>query len=220
MLESKSVAWHKKIYNKPKELAPSKTGEDEAHLLENSNDHKHNDHGWRKTLHASRPVTPKSDATRTSTPVADGVDETGSEQSDASPPHQDSRPKPARYTSLFNSSKEVAREVFFSEPWSEDAPPLFQPYVNPLDALQSIQSHMTRSPCIPIPVVHNTGLFRIFEDYRKVREQKEDLQSKLEEVFEGLEEAEEEWLESERCYKAEIRRLVSLNRRGASGMSG
>jgi hypothetical protein len=67
---------------------------------------------------------------------------------------------------------------------------------------------------------HNSGLFRVFEDYRKVREQKESLSLLLEETLKDWKRAEEHWMHSKGRYGAEIRRLELLIARGTSGMTG
>jgi hypothetical protein len=72
----------------------------------------------------------------------------------------------------------------------------------------------------PIPIEHNSGLFRVFEDYRKVRENKERLESLLQDTFRDWRIAENHWSAAEGKYDAEIRRLELLIARGTSGMTG
>jgi hypothetical protein len=72
----------------------------------------------------------------------------------------------------------------------------------------------------PIPVEHNSGLFRVFEDYRKVREHKERLEKLLKDTFHDWGRAEKHWSQAEARYNAEIRRLELLIARGTSGMTG
>ena len=67
---------------------------------------------------------------------------------------------------------------------------------------------------------HNSGLFRVFEDYRNVREQKESLSIMMEETLSDWKKAEQYWDRSKDCYGAEIRRLELLIARGTSGMTG
>jgi hypothetical protein len=174
---------------------------------------------WRKTRQDSRPQTPVGAVP--TTPAMEDADDAPSEPSDTPAPRRDSKPKLARYTSLFANFKETVKEpeFAFSVPWSEDAPPPFQPYIDPLDVVLSVRSHMA-SASRPIPMEHNSGLFRVFEDYRKVREQKESLSLLLEETLKDWKRAEEHWMHSKGCYGAEIRRLELLIARGTSGMTG
>jgi hypothetical protein len=124
--------------------------------------------------------------------TAASVEDTRSERSETSAPRRDSKPKLARYTSLFTNLKDTPKDIEFTEPWSEDAPPFFQPYIDPLDVLQAVRSHMLNSSQ-PIPVDHNSGLFRVFEDYRKSREHKERLESLLKDTLLDWETAEKHW---------------------------
>jgi hypothetical protein len=146
------------------------------------------------------------------------VEDARSERSETSASATAPKPKLARYTSLFTTIKDASKEIEF-EPWSEDAPPLFQPYVDPLDVVQHIRSHMMNSNQ-PIPIEHNSGLFRVFEDYRKVRENKERLESLLQDTFRDWRIAENHWSAAEGKYDTEIRRLELLIARGTSGMTG
>ena len=216
MPDNKGVGWRKKIHgSKPKDITPLKFGRDDTVAADDPGDRRR--HHWRKTLHGSRPETPVS-GTLTTSAIEDAED-TRSERSEVSTPRRNSRPKLARYTSLFSSFKESSKGPEF-EPWSEDAPPPFQPYIDPLNAVQSIRSHMITCSSKPIPLEHNNGLFRIFEDYRKVREEKEHLETLLQDTFQGWKVAEEQWSASEGRYEAEIRRLDLLIARGTSGMTG
>ncbi|KAI4930490.1 uncharacterized protein J4E92_004322 [Alternaria infectoria] len=174
---------------------------------------------WRKTRQSSRPQTPVGGAH--TTPIAEDADDAPSERSDTPALRRDSKPKLARYTSLFANFKETAKEpeFAFSAPWGEDAPAPFQTYIDPLDVVTSVRSHMITASW-PIPMEHNSGLFRVFEDYRKVREQKECLSTMLEETLNDWRKAEEHWTRSRDRYGAEIRRLELLIARGASGMTG
>lgn len=72
----------------------------------------------------------------------------------------------------------------------------------------------------PIPIEHYNGLFRIFEDYRKIREQKERLGEMMEDTIQDWTKAEEQWRCAEDRYGAEIRRLELLIARGTAGMTG
>ncbi|RMZ70621.1 agc dmpk kinase [Pyrenophora seminiperda CCB06] len=171
---------------------------------------------WRK-LHGSSPQTPVGAVPIT--PVFEDTDEARSDRPETPAPRRDSKPKLARYTSLFTNFKETAKTPDFSEPWSEDSPPVFPPYVDPLDALQAVRLHMVNS-YEPIPREHYSGLFRIFEDYRKSREQKERYSELIEVTLQNWENAEEQWEHAEDRYGAEIRRLELVIARGTGGMTG
>ncbi|KAF2849300.1 hypothetical protein T440DRAFT_452633 [Plenodomus tracheiphilus IPT5] len=207
--------WRKKIHGKQaRDLPPLKTTPRD---VANGEDDRRRPMGWRKTIQGSRPDTPSSISPLT--PTIDDPDEVRSEHSEPQTPRRNSKPKLARYTSLFSSFKESSKGPEFIEPWSEDAPPPFQPYVDPLHALQAVRSHMINLST-PIPLEHNSGLFRVFEDYRKVRHEKERLESLLEKTLTDWKTAEAHWADSEFCYKAEIRRLEILIANGTSGMAG
>ncbi|KAL7774489.1 hypothetical protein CFE70_005401 [Pyrenophora teres f. teres 0-1] len=218
MLDNKS--WRKIGQSKPpkkhsKSLTPLKIDKESPIFPEDSADRLRQS-SWRK-LQGSRPQTPVSAVPIT--PVFEDTDEARSERSETPAPRRDSKPKLARYTSLFANFKDNSRASDFSEPWSEDAPPVFPPYVDPLDALQAVRLHMVNS-CQPIPLEHYSGLFRIFEDYRKAREQKERLGDLMEVTLQDWEKAEEQWRLAEDRYVAEIRRLELLIVRGTGGMTG
>lgn len=134
-------------------------------------------------------------------------------------PRKPTKPKLARYISGYLSIKDASKESDFAEPWVEMPPP-YTEYVDPLVSLQSVFSHMTSNPARPIPLHLNSGIFRIFEDYRKVREEKERLEILLHETFEAYRSAEEFHDNTEIEYQAEIRRLEILIARGTSGMAG
>ncbi|KAL1799957.1 hypothetical protein ACET3X_000299 [Alternaria dauci] len=194
----------------PKTLTPFKIDTDYSKSFEDLNDHRLQ-LSWRKTRQGSRPQTP----------ATDDADDTRSERSDTPTPRRDSKPKLARYTSLFANFIDTTKEpeFAFSTPWGEDAPQSLQPYIDPLEVVQSVRSHMVNTHQ-PIPMEHNSGLFRVFEDYRKVREQKESLGKMMEETLKDWRMAEERWNRSKDCYSAEIRRLELLIARGTSGMTG
>ncbi|EDU45705.1 predicted protein [Pyrenophora tritici-repentis Pt-1C-BFP] len=124
------------------------------------------------------------------------------------------------FTPVFEDTDEArntSKPSDFSEPWSEDAPPIFPPYVDPLEALQAVRLHMVNS-CQPIPLEHYNGLFRIFEDYRKAREQKERIGNLMEVTLQDWEKAEEQWRLAENRYVSEIRRLELLIVRGTGAL--
>ncbi|KAG9192657.1 hypothetical protein G6011_11391 [Alternaria panax] len=201
----------------PKAPAPLKIDGDSPKSLDDLNDRL--PLSWRKTRQGSRPQTPV--AAVPTTPTIENADDTRSERSDTPAPRRDSKPKLARYTSLFANFKETVKEpeFAFSAPWGEDAPPPFQPYIDPLDVVLSVRSHMATA-YKPIPMEHNSGLFRVFEDYRKVREQKESISRMMEDTLKDWRKAEAHWKYLKDCYGAEIRRLELLIARGTSGMAG
>jgi hypothetical protein len=117
--------------------------------------------------------------------------------------------------------KEASKEPNFSEPWNNDVPPLGAHSVDPLVSLQCIYSYMNTLPTRPIPVDYYSGLFHIFEDYRKVREKKERLEAMLQESLDGYRKAEETSAKIENRYQAEVRRLeLLIARGGTSGIAG
>lgn len=222
MPDNKTVGWRQKIHGKPKDAPLPKLTIDDATSADDLRDRRR--HGWRKTLHTgSRPVTPIS--TTPTTPTVQDVEDHHSETSETTTPRRNSKPKLIRYTSLFSSYKDSARrsDSFnapdFVEPWSDNTPFSFQPYVDPLVAIQSIRAHMTSS-LNPIPLQHNNNLFCVFEDYRRLRHQHEHLEASLLERSKEFEEMTEHWVTEEQKYQAEIRRLELLIARGESGVAG
>lgn len=248
MPENKGVGWRKKIHSKPKEtLSPRKelkelpphkqqttalkteaasaqTSKGDMPAPGHTNDRRGH-HSWRKTIQGSRPGTPVNAAPKTL--VAEDVADVRSERSETPAPHRNSKPKLARYTSMFNSLKDVPKDAprgapkgpDFPEPWSQDAP-VHEPYMDPLLAIQAVASHMTSYSAKPIPLEHCNGLFRIFEDYRRLRESNEHLQVSLLEIEGDWGRAEGQWQQEERRFNAEIRRLELLIADGVTGVAG
>lgn len=219
--------WRKKIAAKPKDLPRIKTGSDDtatARLPEvpaavDPTDRRR--HGWRKTMAASRPATPLTPASPTPTP--DDIEDTRSELSRGSTPRRDSKPKLIRYTSLFATHKEVTTNgPDFAEPWSIEAPPEHDAWVHvdPIVAMESIHSHLCKNHRVPVPLEYNSGLFRIFDDYRKLRSHRDHLREREQEVLEDSRRMSAQWLKSEACYEAEIRRLQLLIAQGTAGITG
>jgi hypothetical protein len=219
--------WRKKIGGKPKEQPPFRTDSDDivatppTEILSavDTNDRRY--HGWRKTIAVSRPSTPMTTAPPTST--QDNVEDTRSEISGASTPRRGSRPKTARYTSMFATHKEEPHDSIFSEPWSLDNPPkkaAAWSYVDPIVAMESIHSHMCKNYLVPIPLEHSSGLFQIFDDYRKLRSHKEHLEARERDAVDHSREVTAQWHQSEILYEDEIRRLELLIARGTTGMAG
>jgi hypothetical protein len=238
MPDNKGVGWRKKIHGKPKETLPPPQKELLAHkgeavllkteaasaqaskedmsALGHTSDRRGH-YSWRKTIQGSRPGTPISAAPKTS--VVEDVVDVRSERSETPVLHRNSKPKLARYTSLFNSLKDPPKGPDFAEPWSKDAPP-HEPYMDPLLAIQAVVSHMTNYYTKPIPPEHSNGLFRIFEDYRKLRETKQNLEASLFEIRQEWKRAQCQWLQEEYQFNAEIRRLELLIADGATGVAG
>jgi len=184
-MPDKSIGWRKKIHSKPKDV---KTG----------------------NTTSSRPETPVRVGTPTLTV---DTEETRSEASEPSTPRRP--PTLARLVSGYRTLKDTSKETDFAEPWSGDAPPFQRPSADPLVSMQSIHTHMNALPTRPIPVDCNSALFHIFEDYRKVRAEKDGLEKLLQETFESLRKAEEAVVETEHQYQAEVRRLEVLMVRGS-----
>jgi hypothetical protein len=184
--------------------------------------------GWRKKIH-SKPKDFKADSTNTSrpeTPVRVGTPapsiDTQDTRSDTSEPATPRRSaKLARLVTGYRTLKDASKEPDSSEPWNDEGPPMETPFVDPLLSLQSVYSHMNTLPTRPIPVDYNSRLFHIFEDYRKIRGEKERLEQLLQASFEGYRKAEQASVDIESRYQAEVRRLEILIARGKhSGMAG
>lgn len=177
--------------------------------------------GWRKTIAASRPLTPITPASTTPTP--DSLEDIRGEQTKASAPRHNPKPKLTRYTSLFSTHKEEPTSPIFSEPWSIDSLPDQEDswsYVDPINIIESIHSHMCKNYMVPIPVQYTSGLFQIFDDYRKLRSQKEILETREREAHQQSRETTARCLESQEKYESEIRRLELFIVRGMNGMTG
>jgi hypothetical protein len=213
MPDNKAVGWRKKIHNKPKDLQPHKLGD--AVIADDASDRRR--HGWRKTISGSRPATPASNPP--ATPTVDEVESAHVERSEPPTPRRDSKPKLIRYTSLFTSFTTTPKEVGFSAPWGEESP-VFEHHVDPKIAIVSIRAHMTNQSMKPIPLEHNSNLFRIFEDYHKQRDQVDLLNTELEEIRKRLAESEGQRVKDERQYGDEVRRLELLIAQGATGVAG
>lgn len=211
MPENKGVGWRKKIHSKPKELQIPKVMLDDSSAAEDPGDRRRH-HVWRKTIQGSRPSTP-------ATPTVEELEEGQTQRTDSSTPRPDAKPKLNRYTSLFSSFKEPPKGPDFSEPWDETIP-AFKHYVDPELTIQSIRSHMIQFSRTPVSLEHNNGLFCIFEEYHKLRNETEHLQIELQEVRQNFQIAEARWTEEERRYVEEIRRLELLIAKGTTGVAG
>jgi len=207
--------WRKKIHTRSSAL---KLNQEENTTTDEGHRRHPEKIGWRKSSQ-SRPETPISATGLGSFPV-DDEDVRQDSTADVSTPRRATKPKLSRYLSGYRSLKDAAKEAEFTEPWSEDAPPSYPAPVDPLTSLQAVYSHMTCVPNRAIPPEYNAGLFRVFEDYRKIREEKERLECLLKETLEGYQTAEQHWSQAELQYQEEIRRLELLIARGTSGMAG
>lgn len=192
--------------------------------------------GWRKTTagatnlsdrslletsHASRSQTPVGPAPSSTSGGNDGIEETRSEVgSAATTPGRKSTPKPklSRYLSDYLSLSSAAKGPEFLAPWDDNSPLRFESPVDPLVSVQAVRYHIGHHGLERIPVEHSNGILRVFEDYGKVRENKEHLDRLLQETLQGFKSAEESWATTESHYQAEIRRLELLIARGSPGM--
>ena len=228
MIDNKG--WRKRIGNKSKDLPSIKVDCDDAVVappvdpVENAVDLiEQRRHGWRKTtlVAASRPVTPM--VPNSSVQTLEDANDTRSVRSEVSTPRPDSKPKRTRYTSLFTIHKGKPTDPIFSEPWSTDqVPDIEDPwyYVDPIVVMESIHSHMCKNSMVPIPLSYNSGLFRVFDDYRKLRSQFESLETRELEAWEQASMETARMLKSEAQYVSEIRRLELLIAQGTTGSSG
>lgn len=130
------------------------------------------------------------------------------------------RPKISRYLSGFPHLKENIDAEFSKDWWNDIQPPPVNPPTDPQEAVRSISNFMHELPSKPISVSHYSNLFRIFEDYRKVKEQNDNLKQEMRETSQAHEAAVTRWAVIESQYQAEIRRLELLIAHGTSGMTG
>ncbi|OAK99846.1 hypothetical protein IQ06DRAFT_370396 [Phaeosphaeriaceae sp. SRC1lsM3a] len=211
MPDNKAASWRKKISSKPKDLQLPKSSLDDATSTETG---RHR--GWRKTIHVSRPGTPTAGP-----PVTPTLEETEpqSERLSCSTPHRDSKPKLIRYTSLFSGFKDAAKGPDFDTPW-DDNQPIYEPYVDPKLAIQSIRAHMVQFSMKPIPLEHSNNIFCIFEHYHKLCEENERLDSKMQRMRQDFEHSEVLRAREELRYADEIHRLELVISKGASGVAG
>ncbi|KAF2200965.1 hypothetical protein GQ43DRAFT_472195 [Delitschia confertaspora ATCC 74209] len=180
---------------------------------------------WRKTFQGSRPVTPSEPSSSVQEYAAD--DDSRSEKGTEAPtPRRKSGPKPklgrlrSSYLALtaLNKSTE-AFPNFNSDPWSFDfKPPAYEP-IDPVVALESAYSHLAQFPGNSLPVQHNSGILRVFEDYRNIREIKGRLEEELQEVSDSLQKANEKLETTKAGYDAEIRGLEKIIAEGEAGLA-
>lgn len=62
----------------------------------------------------------------------------------------------------------------------------------------------------PVPLEFNSGLFHVFEDYRKLRAHKEHLEAREHSTLDHARKVTAQWHQSEIIYEAEIRHLELL----------
>lgn len=217
MPDSRNTGWRKKIHGKTKEPLQIVVPVIATPPATDSIDKKKH-HGWRRTLPGSRPSTPVG--ALASTPTSEDGEEQHHERGEHQILHRQSRPRLSRYTSLFGTFNNSTKEPQFVRPWTDNAAPSLQAWVDPLDAVQRTLSHMTRYSTTPIPMDHNIGLFRAFEDYRNVRNRNEDLELALHDTNQAWEQDQQQWTEEEQQYKAEIRRLELIIAQSSKGISG
>jgi hypothetical protein len=173
-------------------------------------------HGLGSSNQVSFPATRVNQAP-SSLPM-EGLRETQSECDAVPAPQQGSKPRFKRYTSMFSTFRET-KGVEFSEPWNEDDDMFFQPYIDPVMALQSTRSFVHHNPTTPIPCTHNSGLLKLFEDYRQVKYHQERLESKLENALRKDQDNQDCWNNERAELKTEIRRLELIVARGQSDMA-
>lgn len=223
MADNKS--WRKKIGGKTKETTHSKFDLDDNGSVPPTDtaieliDRRR--HGWRKTIAINRPTTPMVPAPHP--PATEDVEDTRSVVSETSTPRRESKPKLVRYASMFTTHKGEPADPIFSEPWNIDEV-LNQEdpwsFVDPIVIMESIHSHMCRNYMVPIPLQYTSGLFQLFDDYRKLRSQKDVLEAREREAGEYARRAKAQMLETKALYESEIRRLELLIARGKMGMTG
>ncbi|KAF1956770.1 hypothetical protein CC80DRAFT_504578 [Byssothecium circinans] len=199
------TVWRMRAKHRPKDL---KTTNDDISPAEDTG---RRPPSWRKTV-LDRPETPAVIVT----------DEGGQGEAlvEANTPRRSSRPKLVHYLSGLHSKEHLKHIDPTEEWWNEIEPAPQNPLVDPQVALQSTYAHMRRLPSRPIPVSHFSGLFQLFEDYRKTRDQNETLTGKVEETSQQLEKATQNFHEAEVRYQLEIRRLELFIAHGTSGMAG
>ena len=110
--------------------------------------------------------------------------------------------------------------MFFDDLLSTANSTTSRPPIDPLIVVQTVRSHITNQSWKPVPVEYNSGLLRLFEDYRRIREAIEGVSGQYRVMIEGYRSAEQSWIMEEGHYQEEIRRLELMIARGATGMSG
>ncbi|PVH96663.1 hypothetical protein DM02DRAFT_631800 [Periconia macrospinosa] len=194
------AGWRMRNRNRTKE---SKINTNAAFPAEESS---HRSSGWLK----SRPSTPTT-----------ATDDTRSEgSSEALTPRRATRPKISRYLSGLPHFKENIDSTFTQDWWNEIQPLPAEPPLSPEEMIRSVSKHMHGLPAQPIPISMFNGLFRVFEDHRKIKEERTRLDQELRETLDAHDSAADRWCKAEAQYQEEIRRLDLLIARGTSGMTG
>jgi hypothetical protein len=224
--------WRKRLHDKkPKTSAHSKATVEDApqqeHLTEKPAERVRSQPteklGWRRIYHGSRPETPVAPSTIAS--LGDDTEDSHSEVSSEAPSGRGratpKAPKLSHYLSGYRNlpGAEEAQEFSFSTPWGLFPPPI-EPPIDPAVAVQRIRSHIGHRSWVPLPVEYNNGILCIFEDYRKVSEEKESLATVAKDTLKAWGTAQEQWNKTEDLYKKEIRRLEVLIAQGKTGLSG
>jgi hypothetical protein len=141
-------------------------------------------------------------------------------ESDAVPASsQSSTSKPTRILSMFSGFRET-KGVVFSEPWNELDSTFFQPYIDPLVALQSTRSFVHHNPTTPIPCSFNSGLLKLFEDYRHLKYEIERLEGELASAVRKNKDDQRCWKDERAQMNTEMRHLEGIIARSESGTAG
>jgi hypothetical protein len=171
---------------------------------------------WRKTYHDNRPPMTASSL---APPSRDDIDDARSDAgSEASTPRRRSGPKPKLTRLISDYLSLTPHKVEFTEFWKEDAPLVIEPPIDPLNVVVAVRSAIHSYQ--PVSAEYNSGLLRVFEDYRRVRDEKEKLDGLLKETLDDYSLSEETWTAKEGHYQDEIRRLELIIARGTTGLSG
>ena len=139
--------------------------------------------------------------------------------SEASASRPSSRPKLVHYLSGLHTRENVKYVDPEDDWWNKIEPLKKELPVDPLVPLQATFQYMREVPSFPIPVSHFSGIFRVFEDYRRIRDENEMLNAKLEESSRMQRDAKKDWAETETRYQLEIQRLQWLVADRTSGMT-
>lgn len=178
---------------------------------------------WRRIYHGSRPDTPV--ALFATASGGDDTEDTYSEKSSEAPSRRGKTTPRAHKLNHYLSAylnlqgADDAEEFSFSAPWGLFPPPV-EPPIDPEVAIQKIRSHITRRSWKPLPAEYNSGVLRVFEDHRKVREENERLSKLTRDTLEAWQAAQGGWDKTEDLYQREIRRLEHLIAQGKTGMHG
>ncbi|KAJ9647053.1 hypothetical protein H2199_002039 [Coniosporium tulheliwenetii] len=184
-------------------------------------------HQWRKKVPArSRASTPQS------YDDLDHQNEAGS-VGESHTPKRRSRPKLSSYISYLSGVNVSRPESIYKaetsslDPFAHVKPREEIRAVNIDSMIGSLHAMLMESPLQSLSAQHNSRLFHLFEAYRNLAEEKENLQAKLTEerehqleILSNYRDAEKRWEGEEADYKAEIRRLELLVAQGEKGIAG